>query len=73
MNGFSRSSVRAQCPFFEKEARLSITCEGLLYKTQEAVRFKTEDDRIAITEIFCKSNEWELCPRAKMLIQKYKE
>lgn len=71
MGGYSRESVRALCPFYIKEAKLSITCEGLLYRSQDAVRFERPDDRIAIIELYCKSADWATCPRAKILVQKY--
>lgn len=71
MGGFSRASVRAQCPFYIKEARLSITCEGFLYKTHDAVKFNAEADRAAIVELYCKSKDWATCPRAEILIKKY--
>ncbi len=62
----------ASCPYYAHEAWKSITCEGYFGKdTLTQIRFKTGDLKERHARVYCRNN-WQKCPLAIALEQKYK-
>lgn len=73
MGNFSGGG-KAICPFYIKEARLSITCEGLIAGTCAMTRFLSVEQKIEFQEKHCDVYEYETtCPMAVVLFWKYAE
>lgn len=67
-------SARAICPFYVKEARLSITCEGLSEGTVCMTRFATTEEKTQYQAMNCEMYNYENCCRlAAALMTKYQE
>lgn len=66
--------ARTICPFYLKEARLSITCEGLSDGTVCMTRFETTEAKEDFQAMNCEMYNYEnCCPLAAALMQKYQE
>lgn len=60
------------CPFYLKEAKYSITCEGLITNTQLMTRFKDENEKMCHQEHHCmKFTYKDTCPVAYVLTDEY--
>jgi len=68
--------VSSVCPFYDHEARLSITCEGMSGPEgpQEAAgirKFNSEEHKRLWQEGYCFSMQYLRCPYARLLESKY--
>lgn len=62
------------CPFYLKEARKSITCEGLTEGTTNMTRFASEEEKHSFQAANCEMyNFGRFCPMAAAIMRKYKE
>lgn len=67
-------SAKAICPFYQKEAKLSITCEGLSDRTVCMTRFESVEDKAQFQAMNCEMYNYEhCCPLAAALMSKYQE
>lgn len=48
-----RAIVNAKCPYFERESKFSVTCEGIYKNTTIKTEFESEDDKIKFEEREC--------------------
>ena len=62
----------AVCPFYRSEARVSITCEGLIPGTLTQTRFLTEADKAERQNLCCSYNYAE-CEHAAALMERYRK
>lgn len=60
-----------QCPFYEKESRRTVICEGVVERNRLHMKFATEGTCAKYRMDYCYSMCWENCPVAKMLNAKY--
>ena len=63
--------VNSICPFYEHEARLSITCEGMCGELSGIRKFQDEGRKKAWQEKFCFERQYLRCPYAGLLENKY--
>ena len=62
------------CPFYLRERQYKISCEGLTDSNELGIFFTTTDKKEEWQELFCFDMEnYEHCPIAGMLFQKYEE
>lgn len=59
------------CPFYDTENNTSITCEGIFAPSVITMRFKCSKDKKVWQEENCFLFEYEKCPVARGLIEKY--
>jgi len=65
---------RTVCPFYLKEARKSITCEGLADGTMSMTRFASEEEKQRFQAENCEMYNFDrFCPMAAALMRKYEE
>ena len=65
---------RTICPFYLKEARKSITCEGLVDGTMSMTRFASEEEKQHFQGARCARYNYDaLCPIAAALMQKHEK
>ena len=66
--------AKAFCPFYLKESKKSITCEGLIDGVDSLMRFRDETAKKNYQENHCNSERYYLrCRHAKALHEKYEE
>lgn len=61
-----------KCPYFISEGRKTITCEGLTEGVNWRQVFPTEQVKRGHTKKFCRTYQYEECPAAKEISEKYK-
>ena len=59
------------CPFYIKEARLSISCEGIIHGSSMMLRFKDESNKERWQSIACETYKYMGCPLAALVCKKY--
>ena len=72
MPNFERLAV---CPFYEREAAQSVTCEGAYDgNIYTAVKFGNARDKKVWFKKFCAGFKYETCPYARMILsERYSE
>lgn len=68
-----KSGARVICPYYIREARYSITCEGALPGTWNMMRFETPELKEDHQRDFCEDFCYVGCPVAQLLEEKHKE
>lgn len=64
--------VTTVCPFYQRESKYQITCEGIIYGSYTQTRFESESEKLEFMRKACASFEHALrCPLAKLLMQRY--
>ena len=63
----------AVCPFFVREKRLEICCEGMENGAYTGVCFPMEENRRRWFAAYCGSFQYERCPYARMIGGKYEQ
>lgn len=53
-------NVEAKCPFFVSEAKMSITCEGLIGK-EHLTRFDTKEEKVNHEKAYCTTFDFRDC------------
>lgn len=61
------------CPYYEKEAGMSITCTGAIENSLQMNRFKSKAAKKKWQECVCSSFGYKKCPIAKMLEEKFQK
>jgi hypothetical protein len=51
--GKKNAVVNAKCPYYQSEAKRSITCEGLYDQTENMIKFATEKEKDRHIDLFC--------------------
>ena len=59
------------CPFYEMENQNSISCEGVFIPSVITMKFKSGKDKKQWQEKYCFLFEYNKCPIARGLIEKY--
>lgn len=73
MTNFS-SSARTICPFYIKEAKKSITCEGITDSVTSVTRFGSYEEKRSYQHQNCERNDYAACCElAAALCRKYEE
>ncbi len=72
MNFWGKGIVETKCPYYEREAEYSITCEGIIEGTENVVRFKSKHEKESYQEDNCFSYP-NKCPVSCMLDKKYQK
>lgn len=67
------AGARIICPYYDHEAKLSITCEGVLPGSQTLSRFREEKNKQIWQETFCETHGYCKCPLAAKLNEKYEK
>lgn len=66
--------VRTICPFYQREADKSITCEGVIPGTTASTHFDSKGEKRLFQEQHCELREYEkCCPLAAALMRKYED
>lgn len=60
----------AKCPFFLKESKFSICCEGIREGTEFSIKFQTEEDKKAYIRTHCNRMDCE-CELKTAIEKKY--
>lgn len=64
----------AVCPFYEREAAQSVTCEGVGGEMRTSVRFNTAAGKRLWFDKYCSGFKYKSCPYARtVLSEKYGE
>lgn len=63
----------AICPFFVREKRLEICCEGMADEVETGVCFLQEEDRKKWFEAYCGGFRYSRCPYARVIGGKYEQ
>ena len=68
--GKNNAVVNTQCPFFLRNTRLNIVCEGIIEKTENIMKFESEQSKMEYQRRNCFSypNQCIIC---KTLEKKY--
>lgn len=61
----------AVCPFYQREGKVTVTCEGILGKGMVSV-FDSPSNKVLHEAEFC-CGRWEVCPLAAILLKKHAE
>jgi len=61
------------CPFFERDAALSISCEGIIPGTLHTTRFNTMAEKRKYQIEHCEKHRHMNCSLARALMKKYEE
>lgn len=62
----------SKCPYYKRERKLSITCEGLIDGTFMQIRFPDPEFRLRHQRCYCRNvKHWSMCPYAKVLDLKH--
>lgn len=64
-------SKYVQCPFYRKEEKHRIFCEGVEEGTGLMIQFYSNEHRFEYRERYCYCGNWKNCPVARMLNGKY--
>ena len=59
-------SVKAKCPFYQKENRFMVICEGVCEESVTHIAFPSPSTCYRFKEKYCR-NDHTICPVAKML------
>lgn len=71
MPNFERLAI---CPFYEREAAMSVTCEGMECRVHTAVKFESCEDKRKWFARYCATYAYGRCPYAEMITEgKYGE
>lgn len=66
--------VTSVCPFYQRESRYMITCEGLFEGMNLQLNFDSEEHKQLYMSDACSSFDYvKRCPLAKLLMLKYEE
>lgn len=68
--GRGNGCVRAQCPYYNRESKLQITCEGIEHGTKLATKFPSEHAKRDYQETYCFERD-SVCPIKIILDMKY--
>lgn len=64
--------VTTVCPFYQRESKYQITCEGIICGSYTQTRFSSEAEKLEFMRKACASFEHALrCPLARLLMQRY--
>ena len=64
--------VNTVCPFYQRESKYQITCEGLIRGAYTQTRFDTEEAKLEFMRRACSSFSYaERCPLAQLLTKQY--
>ena len=64
--------VTTVCPFYQRESKYQITCEGIICGSYTQTRFSSETEKLEFMRKACASFEYALrCPLARLLMQRY--
>jgi hypothetical protein len=66
-----RPKYACQCPFYEKEFRKGICCEGISSAAGTTVNFDTEEKKYEYIKSHCLHEYPEQCPLFQVLTEKY--
>ena len=67
-------SGRAVCPFYSREGKLEIVCEGFFERTAAVIRFQNGADKRAFQQKHCETYHYDsVCPVAEKLMEKYRK
>lgn len=68
----STGGGKTVCPFYLKEAKFSITCEGIILGTQMMTRFGSEEEKLNHQKCHCMRFTYkDTCPAAYFLTDEY--
>jgi hypothetical protein len=68
------AGAKTICPFYIKEAKKSVTCEGLRPRMDTMIRFTSEADKRRFQHLNCERYGYEYrCLYAAALLSKYDE
>lgn len=62
----------AVCPFYQRESRLSIICEGYCEDQQVGMKFRTEEEKRAWQREYCLRFYYPRCPLAATVLAHYR-
>lgn len=62
--------IRARCPYFEKEAKYTVTCEGLYEGHSFVMKFETEEEKDDFMQVQCHCFP-NKCPLAELITNEY--
>mgnify|MGYP005760012999 CR=1 FL=1 len=62
----------AVCPFYQRESRLSIICEGYCEEQQVGMKFRTEAEKRAWQREYCLRFYYPRCPLAATVLAHYR-
>lgn len=69
---WSAAETDAKCPFFLRDSKQSITCEGIICGTEMMFRFDGAADKVVYMQENCFRFD-SRCEIARLLQEKYKE
>lgn len=61
------------CPFYQRESRLSIVCEGYCQEQQIGMKFRTEAEKIQWQQKYCLRFYYPRCPVAATVLWHYQD
>lgn len=67
------SGGMAICPFYRREAKLSIICEGYTEKQQLGMKFENEKEKLRWQQEYCLRYYYPRCPLAGAVLNHYRQ
>ena len=67
------SGGMAICPFYQREARLSIICEGYTPQQNLMMRFESEAEKQRWQQEYCLRYYYPRCPLAATILHHYRQ
>lgn len=64
VNYYGPGIVNTDCPYYKRESRLTITCEGTYKGTENCLKFETEEKKIEFQKKHC-FEDCERCVNAE--------
>ena len=61
------------CPFYQRESRLSIVCEGYCQEQQIGMKFRTEAEKLQWQQKYCLRFYYPRCPVAATVLWHYQD
>ena len=61
------------CPFYQRESRLSIVCEGYCEEQQIGMKFRTEEEKLQWQQKYCLRFYYPRCPVAATVLWHYQD
>lgn len=62
--------VNAQCPFYLRSSKHSITCNGISEQSELIVACQNQAERSRLKELYC-DKYYKVCPIYMMLVREY--
>ena len=63
--------VNTVCPFYDRETRFSVSCEGIKDGSVLTMRYPSAESRKEWQECYCFSFNYKSCPIAMLASKKY--